>query len=601
MRFLRWRTAFPSSRTSEALPRAAGKPPIAQGPKRASPAGQQKPPRARFRLSPVRNVFGLDISDASVEGVELKFRRGGGFEIRAYNRILLPKDVIADGDILRPDALQSALKSLLDGARPERFSNHAVVTLPEAKVYVHTFDFPVSLREKEVRNAIPYEAEGVIPVDLSTMETDLLFHRSQDQKTRHVFFAAVPRTLVAQYASALRAVGVEPVAFDVESAALARSVAGPRAEPVVVADIGARRTTLIVVEHETVHGAVSISVGGDTVTDAIMRARNVSWETAETEKETFGLSPGAEPPIRSVMEEALQPVVRGVVQLLRLHESHTGRPVGAVILAGGTALLKGLDRLVAEATQRNVRVGDPFATPDIRFPPELTTADVGWLEHGRIFFATSVGLGIRGARWDPPRRGMNLLPAEIRRRYLSWRENLAVSVLSLLAVGVCTSLLVLLGNELLRTQFHARNVRAEAEPIRIVLTGQRLQLAKAETEAVNSEVSLLQSFLGSRVDALPFLERLRAIIPEGVRLSEVDLSVPAGSPWSVALAIRGTAATRENFLTFEQNVRAMPLLLEVDSPLTNLDVPTAVQFSLDVKVSTGLGPSPGPSPLPSPP
>ncbi|TSC72656.1 MAG: type IV pilus assembly protein PilM [Parcubacteria group bacterium Gr01-1014_38] len=556
-------------------------------------------PSVRVRLTPVSRAFGLDISDTSLEGMELEFRRGS-LKLRAYNRVLLDAGVVVDGEILQAQSLRSALLSLLKGARPSSFSGKAVVTLPESKVYLHTFEFPTRLRERQIREAIPFEVQGVLPVDLADMETDLLFHHSRDRLSQHVLFAAVPRKLVESYLSLLTAAGIEAVAFDIESYTLARSLIGLRSDPVLLADLGAQRTTLAVVERGGVHGAVSIPVGGTTITEAIKRAAGVSPEEAGIIKGTTGLTAETPAAVRSAIEESLRPLFHEMNQVLRSHEGHTGRKAEGTVLAGGSALLPGLDAAVADATGRTASVGDPFATPAVQFPAQLSEADIEWLQRGRLFFAASVGLAIRGARRNSPEHGVNLLPHAFRQRYVRWRENLALTALSLLTVAVCTSLFVVLGLELLGARFAARSIRAEAEPVRAALQSTRFSSAVAEAKAVNQEVEAVKSFSAHRVDPLHHLERIRSAIPLGIRLIGVQAEIPPGSLANLTVKLQGVADTREQFLDFEKSMRALPGILGVDSPLTNLDKPTAVPFVLNLTLATSP-PSPTPSPvLPSP-
>lgn len=556
---------------------------------------ERLPAREGIRFSPVRRAFGLDISDASIEGVELARVRRARFTLRAYNRILLPKGVVVGGEIVQSDALQEALRSLLASARPNAFSRAAVVALPELKVYLHTFAFPMSLREEQMRHAIPFEVQGVLPVDILSMETDVAFHGSRDGTRQHALFAAVPRTLVEAYRALLRSVGIEPVAFDLESAALARSLVGFRLEPTMIVDIGALRTTLSVVERAIVHGAVNIPVGGDKLTEAIMRTEGVPLETAQYEKAVLGVTSRAHPATRSVLEEQLQPMVREMRQMLRTHEESTGRAVRTIVLAGGTALLPGLPDIVADITGCAVALGDPLETIAVAFPASLRAEDATWLRGGRAFFATSIGLAIRGAHGDAARGGMNLLPSAARRRYLLWRENLAVSTLALMFVSVLTPLFLFMALDVVDAGFTSRRIQVQVESVRTLLASQRTAAAAADVEGANQEIDVLAAFRSGMVDPLPTLKRLRAAVPPGVRLVGAAVTAPSGSPGVLSVQLRGLADTRDHFLVFEQNARALPGVQRVDSPLTNLDRPADVPFFLDVTFA-GMTGSPGAQP-----
>lgn len=536
------------------------------------------------RMFPVRRAFGLDISDTSLEGVELARDRRRRVFLRAYNRVVLPAGVVSNGDIVRPDALQDALRALLAGARPAPFSVRAIIGLPESRVYLHTFAYPASLRERQIRESIQFEAQGVLPVTLSEMSADVVFHRSRDGKNLHALFSAVPRELVGQYLTALAAAGIEPVAIEPETAALARALVGVRPEPVLVVDVGALRTTLAVVERGTVHGAVNIVGGGEKFTDAIMGATQSSLAAARGLKMTAGMTADAPPAVQDVLRQELQPVVREIIQVLHAHETKTTRVVRTIILTGGSALLPGLDRFLADATGQTVTIGDPLGPGSIQLPGDLSAADADWLGAGRVFFATSAGLALRGGQLDSPRRGLNLLPQEFRRRYVLWRENLALSALAAATIGVFVTLLFHLGLATLDTAFTARRLHAETEPLRGLLAGERFAAAVTEATSVNADLETLAAFAALTGDPRPLLERLRVAVPSSVRLTGVQLTLPPGVPTSVMITLRGIANTREHFLILEHNVRKLPGVRSVDSPLTNLDRPAAVPFFLGLSV-----------------
>jgi len=559
-------------------------------------AGAQTDAVTRVRVWPVVHAFGLDISDTSIEAMECE-HQGTTLRLRSYNRVLLEKGVIVDGEITDPDRLQVALDELRASARPASFPHAAVVSLPESRMYMHTFEFPTSFTVKQIRSAITFEVEGVLPIRLEEMITDFVVHRSRDGSQQHVLFAAVPVRLVEQYMQALDRAGIEVVAFDAEAVATARALVGARSEPVLLIDIGGQRTTLLVVERGGVHGAVTLPLGGISVTEAIARAARLGNEEAEVIKMRSGLTDQTPVEVRASVEEQLKPLVHEIQQLSRAHQAHFGRTVQEIILAGGSALLPGLDVYLARVAERQVRVGDPFSVPSVQFPKTLSPEDIEWLQRGRLFFSTSVGLALRGTLRGSPERGVNLLPRARRARYLLWRENLTLTVLALLTVAAWTFLFLMLGISLLRAEFASRRLQAEAKPIRDALASARFSSASEQASTVNQEISLISAFSAEQADILPTAERIRAAIPLGIRLVGVLVEIAPGPQSSYRVRLRGVADTREQFLEFEQKIRHLPGVQSVESPLTNLDRPLAAPFALTLAVS--LLPSP-PSPSPSP-
>ena len=63
--------------------------------------------------------------------------------------------------------------------------------------------------------------------------------------------------------------------------------------------------------------------------------------------------------------------------------------------------------------------------------------------------------------------------------------------------------------------------------------------------------------------------------PEGIRLSEIDVT-PKGK-----ISLRGTAATREDVLTYKGSLEATGLFAHISSPLSNILQRTDIQFTFE--------------------
>jgi len=87
-------------------------------------------------------IFGLDISDKSVEAIQLK-KGLGKPKMTAYARTILGSSLVANGEIKNSEKLAEKFKALLDSAQPKKIkSKYCIVSIPESQVFTAIFSLP---------------------------------------------------------------------------------------------------------------------------------------------------------------------------------------------------------------------------------------------------------------------------------------------------------------------------------------------------------------------------------------------------------------------------------------------------------------------------
>mgnify|MGYP001572761515 CR=1 FL=1 len=357
---------------------------------------------------PRRSVIGLDISDRSIEAVQLK-RAFRGIAVVAASRLELPAGVVENGLLRQPGPLADQLRTLLHQAKPqpsrERF---CLVSLPESQVFSHVFSLPAALNERQVRQAILYEAEQFVPIPLRESYYDfIVVGRRGDQQ--EVAYVATRRAVVHQYLEACRAAGLMPVAFEPESGSISRALVrrgfGERGV-VLLIDFGARTTNAHLIVRGSPAGSLTIPRAGEHLTAAVAVALKLTLGEAEQRKRHEGVRfdpPAAgstPPPSAAAMLTVLHPIAVELRRYVEYARQHRGWPVQRVVLCGGSALLPGLEEYLSAQLSLPVAVGNPLA--------RLAGAS-SWFTREAIFYADVIGLGLRGLARDPSRSGINLL------------------------------------------------------------------------------------------------------------------------------------------------------------------------------------------------
>lgn len=336
---------------------------------------------ARRMLKPP--AIGLDMSDRSVKFIELR-RRGNGFTVGSFGEIAVPDGAIADGEIRNEAELARLLRGAGIGKRP------VVASLPDEHGVIRRIELP-AVSSEDLPHAVRWEVEGLMPMPLHTVAYD--YHSIPDAHMavhRNALVVAYPRAVIDSYQRVLAAVGFSPIALEPESQAIVRAVVPAHIQgPILVADIGAVRTSLVMTAGGSIVFASSLPIGGNDMESAIARELGVSGEKARAIKIDAGLGAsryGGR--VHASVSGLLGKLAAGLADALRSRE---GADISAVYLCGGDANLIGLGKYLAAALQRPVALADPFVNAALApgVVPPIPRRDA-------LRYAAAIGLALRG-------------------------------------------------------------------------------------------------------------------------------------------------------------------------------------------------------------
>jgi type IV pilus assembly protein PilM len=331
------------------------------------------------KLGPVLDVFrskapslvGVDIGSTSLKLVELAAAGKGAFRLERYVIESLPREAVVDGNIANleqvTDALKRGYKRL--GTR----NRNVALALPAAMVITKKIIVPAGQREEDLEVTVEAEANQYIPFALDEVNLDFqtLGPAPNSPEDVEVLIAASRKEKVEDRVAAAESAGLKPRVMDVESYAthdafelIAPSLpASGRDQNIALVDIGAHVTHFYVLRNNQFLFSRDQAFGGNQLTHDIQRAFNLSPDEAESAKKNQGLPDNYDADVLQPFMETLALEVTRALQFFFTSTSYN--QVDQIVLAGGCALLPGLDDLVAKRAGVATLIANPFATMSV--------------------------------------------------------------------------------------------------------------------------------------------------------------------------------------------------------------------------------------------
>jgi type IV pilus assembly protein PilM len=244
---------------------------------------------------------------------------------------------------------------------------NAAVAVAGSAVITKTIEMDAGLCDDDMENQLKIEADQYIPYPLDEVAIDFEVQgtSSRNPERVNVLLAACRRENVEVREAALALAGLIARVVDVEAHALERSFellanqsVVPRECLVAVVDIGASMTTLNVLHHGRIIYTREQLFGGRQLTEDIQRRYGLTFEQAGLAKKQGGLPDDYGHEVLQPFREALVQQVSRSLQFFFASGQYDA--VDHILLAGGTASICGLDRLIQEQLGTPTQVANPF-------------------------------------------------------------------------------------------------------------------------------------------------------------------------------------------------------------------------------------------------
>jgi len=321
-------------------------------------------------------MFAIDFGARSIKVAKLH-KISKGYELDNYGAKLSPKESIANGEILNPIAVADVLIELLRESGIK--DNRAIIAITGQKVIIREIILPI-MEDKELMAGVMWEAPKYIPYDLdeSIIDAEKVeeFVEKDGNKMMRVLLVATPKYIVNPYMEVLKKARIMPKIVDVVSSANIRTFDHhlsdkeedkDRSIVDIILSIGASGTILTLVEKKSLKFTRNILIGGNDITKEIAKTLNITFEEAEKIKRDTGivLGPETEEKKKSESEKIvlkiLNQIAKEVRQSLSYYKTQSQKvKYNKIILTGGSANIKNIDKFLSEQFEIPIIIGDPL-------------------------------------------------------------------------------------------------------------------------------------------------------------------------------------------------------------------------------------------------
>jgi type IV pilus assembly protein PilM len=352
-------------------------------------------------FSKPKSHLGVDIGTSNIKIVQLQ-PHDSKFVLETYGLVNVAYQLSnkESGSAITHTA--DVLKKLLD--QSQATTKKIIASLPNSVVFTSVIEIP-KIPDNEIRSAVESEAKKYVPLPLEEVALSWITIEEKKKKVNldtnlgsisagakpendnmKILLTAVPTIVVDNYLKVFSEAGLEPLALEIEAIALIRSLVGDDMDTMLVVDIGAKNTSVNLVDSGYLKLSKNLGVGGDTITTSIAQSLNVSFVRAEQFKKDFGLSAQGQQ-LPQIMRPILDIIKNEAAQLVGLYESR-GDKIDKIYLSGAGSKIPSLTQYFG-SFGKPVMLANPWS--QVLFPEKLKPV----IEPLGLNLAVATGLAMR--------------------------------------------------------------------------------------------------------------------------------------------------------------------------------------------------------------
>ncbi len=343
-----------------------------------------------------KKFLGIDIGTSAIKIVELsktrervKLENYGEMIIRTVNE--KPFRTFERSTLLLSDQdIAEAINNIL--AKAQIVTKDAFFCIPDFSTFFSFLELP-PMTQQELPSAVQFEARQHIPIPLSEVILDWSIIEDgipgKRKSKLNILLVAVPHEIINQYQAIAKLCQIRALSLEAEVFGLVRSLIKNKKNIIGLVDIGAQSTTFNIVENGSLKITHSFDISGNELTSVLSKSLNIGYNEAEVLKRKYGVRT-PEMPVGRILTPFVDLLAGEIDKISRSFHKAEGKEIEKIILAGGLALLPGLNEYLSNWLKKPIEIGNPFV--DILYPPDLEEV----LKEMGPSYAIAVGTALRG-------------------------------------------------------------------------------------------------------------------------------------------------------------------------------------------------------------
>jgi type IV pilus assembly protein PilM len=337
-----------------------------------------------------KSSVGLDIGSSSVKVVEIEGFAEGPSLVNFGIGELLP-EAIVDGEIMDRQAVVDAIRNLIEN---RAIRDKQVATAVSGRAVIVKKILMDRLAEEDAREAIHWEAEQHVPYDVSDVVLDFeILKTDVGPKQMQVLLVAAKKDMVSVHADLIKEAGLVPELIDVDAFAVQNALEAnydfTESDVITLVNIGAERTNVSIVKDGIPHFTKDLSLGVNTVAEALQREHGLSEEEASSAlraEETDSYN------VLQLVQVACDDLVITLDRALAyLKTSNEAEDLTRIFLSGGGSHLRGVKELLSE----RFKVPTEVINPLLRVKHDVSMFEDGDPSSEAPSLAVAIGLALR--------------------------------------------------------------------------------------------------------------------------------------------------------------------------------------------------------------
>ncbi|MCD6204294.1 MAG: pilus assembly protein PilM [Candidatus Marinimicrobia bacterium] len=279
---------------------------------------------------------------------------------------------------------------------------HTTLSTPETEV--RTIEMPL-INSGEIKPALRWNLASVIVAPIEEVEYDyFVLNRNKNANTMNVLVGLASREKLTKHLDILHRTRLEPLSVDIDSLAIYNAFVSlypfKENQTVILMNIGAEKTTVIICHPEHDPTIISHPIGGNTITRQIESYLHISFKDAEEQKINYSLSTDREsleflPIPEAKWQEFFYQFANQLSDIINqiniYYQVQNGvDPAEKILITGGGSNLTGLDLFLAQKSRISVQRWDPTENGQISYHSEKSGSKINGIQ-----FTTAIGLALR--------------------------------------------------------------------------------------------------------------------------------------------------------------------------------------------------------------